>query len=97
MGEKQYSVGCEWDGRRGITERVVVQLLSHVQLFATPWAAALQASLSFTISQSLLKLMSIELVMPSNGLVLCCLSPSLLAFYLSQPQVFSRVFSVKSY
>ena len=50
---------------------VVVQSLSHVQLFATPWTAAHQASLSFTISQSLFKLMSIRLVMPSNHLVLC--------------------------
>ena len=46
---------------------VVVQLLSHVQLFATSWTAACQASLSFTISQSLLKLMSIESMMPSNN------------------------------
>ena len=45
---------------------VVVQLVSHICLFATPWTAARQASLSFTISQSLLKLMSIELVIPSN-------------------------------
>ena len=45
---------------------VVVQSLSCVQLFATPWTAACQASLSFTISRSLFKLMSIELVMPSN-------------------------------
>ena len=45
---------------------VVVQLLSCVLLFATSWTAACQASLSFTISQSLLKLMSIESVMPSN-------------------------------
>ena len=51
---------------------VVIQLLSHVLLFVTPWTAAHQASLSFTISQSLLKLISIELVMPSNHLVLCC-------------------------
>ena len=51
---------------------VVVQLLNHVWLFATPWTAALQASLCFTISQSLLKLISIELVLPSNHLVLCC-------------------------
>ena len=51
---------------------VVVQSLSHVQLFATPWSAALQASPSFTISQSLLKLMSIESVMPSDHLILCC-------------------------
>ena len=52
--------------------RVVVQLFSCVQLFATPWTAALQAPLSFTISQSLLKLMSIESVMSSNHRVLCC-------------------------
>ena len=44
---------------------------SHVRLFATPWTAAHQASLSFTISQSLLKFMSIEMVMPSNYLILC--------------------------
>ena len=48
-----------------------VQSLSHVRLFATPWTAAHQASLSFTISQNLLKLMSIESVMPSNHLILC--------------------------
>ena len=50
---------------------VVLQLISHVQLFANPWTAACQASLSFTITQSLLKLMSIESVMPSNHLTLC--------------------------
>ena len=50
---------------------VVVQLLSHVQLFATLCTAAHQASLSFTISQSLLRLMSTELMMPSNHLILC--------------------------
>ena len=49
----------------------VLQLLSCVQLFATPWTAAPQASLSFTISQSLLKLISIESMMPSNHLILC--------------------------
>ena len=47
-------------------------LLSRVRLFVTPRTAACQASLSFTISQSLLKLMSIESVMPSNHLILCC-------------------------
>ena len=70
---------------------VVVQLLSLVQLFMTPWTAARQASLSFTISQSLLKLMSIESVMPSNHLILCrplLLLPSIL------PSI--RVFSSKS-
>ena len=50
---------------------VVVHLLSHVQLFVTPWTAARQASLFFTISWSLLKFMSIELVMLSNHLILC--------------------------
>ena len=48
-----------------------VQSLSHVRLFVNPWTAAHQASLSCTISQSLLKLMSIELVIPSNHLILC--------------------------
>ena len=67
---------------------VVVQLLSCVQFFATPWMAAHQASLSFTFSKSLLKLMSTESVMPSNHLILC--HPLLL-----QPSIFSgiRVFS----
>ena len=59
-------------------------MLSHVQLFATPWSAACQASLSITISQSLLKLMSIELVMPSNHLILC---HSLLLL----PSIFPRI------
>ena len=48
-----------------------VQSLSHVRLFKTPWIAAHQASLSITNFQSLLKLMSVELVMPSNHLILC--------------------------
>ena len=59
-----------------------VQLLSRVQLFETPWIAARQASLSITNSQSSRKLMSIELVLPSNHLILCC--PLLL-----RPQSFS--------
>ena len=69
----------------------VAQLLSHVQLFVTPWTVAHQASLSFTISQSLLKLISIELMMPSNHLILC--HPLLLL-----PSVFPsiRVFSSES-
>ena len=50
---------------------VVVQSLSRVWLFVTPWTVARQASLSFTISWSLLKLMSTESVMPSNLLILC--------------------------
>ena len=52
-------------------ELVVIQLLSPAQLFVTSWTAAHQASLSFTISQSLLKLMSIGSVMPANYLILC--------------------------
>ena len=68
-----------------------VQSLSHVPLFATPWTAAHQASLSFINSQSLLKLMSIESVTPSNHLILC--RPLLLP-----PSIFSsiRVFSSES-
>ena len=49
-----------------------VQLLSRVRFFVTPWIAAHQASLSFTISQNLLKLMSTESLMPSNQLIFCC-------------------------
>ena len=52
---------------------VVVQSLSHVWLFVPPWTAAHQASLSLTIFQSLFKLVSIESMMPSNHLILCCL------------------------
>ena len=58
-----------------------VQSLSHIRLFATPWTAARQASLSITNSQSLLKLMPIESVMPSSHLILYCpllLLPSIL-------------------
>ena len=51
--------------------KMVVQSLSHVQLFATPWTAACQAFLSITNSRSLLKPMSTELVMPSNHLIPC--------------------------
>ena len=68
-----------------------VQLLSRVWLFGTPWNAACQASLSITNSQSLLKLVSIESVMPSNHLILC--HPLLLV-----PSIFPsiRVFSNES-
>ena len=57
---------------KGLTEMliVVIQSLSLVQFFVTPWIAAYQASLSFTISWCLLKLMFIESVMPSNHLIL---------------------------
>ena len=77
---------CQW-----IAVVVVVQLLSHVHFFATPWTAACQASLSFIITQVLFKLMSLEFVMPSNHLILCC--PLLLP-----PSIFPsiRVFSNES-
>ena len=69
----------------------VVLLLSRVQLFTTPWTSGCSASLSFTISLSLLRLMSIESVMPSNHLIFChplLLSPSIF------PSI--RVFSSES-
>ena len=63
------------------TNTVVVQSLSCVQLFVTPWAAACQASLFITIPQSLLKLTSIETMMQFNHLILCCpLFPSIRVF-----------------
>ena len=63
---------------------VVVQLLSCFRLLATPWTTACQAPLPFTVSRSLLKLLSIESVMPSNHLILCC--PLLLL-----PSIFPRI------
>ena len=81
--------------------------LSWVQLFATPWTETRQASLSITNSQSLLKLMSIQLVMPSNHLILCCpilllpsIFPSIRVFsnesflYISWPKYWSFNFSI---
>ena len=70
---------------------ISVQSLSYVQLFGTPWIAAHQASLSITNSWSLLKLKSIESVMPSNHLILCCPLLLLLSIF---PSI--RVFSKKS-
>ena len=85
----------------------VVQSLSHVLLFATTWTVARQASLSFTISLSLLRLMSIESVMPSNHLILCrpfLLLPSIfpsirvfsseLALHIRWPKYWSANFSI---
>ena len=84
-----------------------VQSLNHVWLFATPWAAAHQGPLSFTISWSLLKLMSIELAMPSNHLILCrpllilpSIFPSIrvfsseLAFHTRWPKYWSFILSI---
>jgi len=74
-----------------LTTVVVVQSFSHVWLFVTPWTAAYQDSLSFTISRNLLKLMSIESMMPSNHLILC-------HHFLLLPSIFPsiRVFSSES-
>ena len=76
--------------RRWVWGRIV-QLLNPVQLCVTPWTAARQTSLSFTISWSLLKLMSIESVMPCNHLILCRSLFLLLSFF---PSI--RVFSNES-
>ena len=75
----------------GCSKLSSIQSLGHVWLFATPWTAAHQASLSITNSWSLLKLMSSELVMPSNYLTLCC---PLLLLPLIFPRI--RVFSSES-
>ena len=61
-----------------------VQLLSHVRLFATPWTVERQASLSITNAQSFHKLMPIELVMPSNHLIICC-------YFLLLPSIFPSI------
>ena len=71
-------------------EAFVVQSLSCVWIFVTPWTSALQASRSFTISQSLLRFMSFESMMPSNYLILCC------SLLLSSVLPIIRVFSNKS-
>ena len=87
----EYSRSLIWHTKRAVIEFSSVQSLSHVQLFATPGTTASQASLSITNSWSLLKLMSIESVMPSNYLILC--RPLLLP-----PSIFPsiRVFSNES-
>jgi len=68
---KQRCEHPEYQGVSGVHNASLVQLLSHVQLFATPRPAAHRASLSITNSRSLFKLMSIKSVMPSNHLILC--------------------------
>ena len=67
----QPSICSSFTFLKNICINLIVQSPSHVWLFATPWTAARQASLSFIISQSLLKLKSTESVMPSNHLILC--------------------------
>ena len=91
-------------------EYFVVQSLSHIQLLRTSWTSGHQAFLSITISQSLLKLMSIELVMPSNHLFLCHalpILPSILprirvfsnesALHIRWPKYWSFSFSIRSF
>ena len=73
---------------------IVVQLLSRVRFLATLWTAARQASLSFTISQSMHRLLSIELVMPSNHLFLCC--PILPPSIFPSIEVFSKEFVLRN-
>ena len=68
---------------------IAVHSLSCVWLFVTPWSAAHQASLFFTIFWSLLRLMSIESVIPSNQLILCCPLPLLLSLAFPSIRVFS--------
>ena len=75
-------------------KHVDVQSLSCVQLFATPWNVAHQPSLFFMISQSLLRLLSIELVMPSNHLILCC-PLLLLSSIFSSIRVFSNELALR--
>ena len=88
---KKYAYKCKISIKYWQTEFSSVQLLSCVQVFATPWTAACQASLSISNSWSLLKLMSVKLVMPSNHLILC---RPLLLLPLIFPQI--RVFSNES-
>ena len=71
----------------------VVQSLSYIRLFVTPWTAAVQVSPSFTISQSLFKLMSAESVMSSNHFVLCC--PVLLPSNFPSIKVFSKELAIR--
>ena len=74
MDVREQTLGCQGGGmvlEVGVSRYSSVQLLSCVQLFATPWTAALRASLSITNSQHLLKLMPVASVMPSNHLILC--------------------------
>ena len=71
MSKKSAISGCKIKTPNQLYFYVAVQSLSHVPVSMTPWTATCQASLSFTISWNLLKLMSIESVMPSNHLILC--------------------------
>ena len=82
-------ISCSFPYHSLLNQFSSVQSLSRVWLFATPWTVAHQASLSITNSWSLLKLMSIKLVMPSNHLILCC-TLLLLSSILPKIRVFSN-------
>ena len=99
-----------WMGKPGMLQSSSVQSLSHVRLIATPWTAVRQASLSITNFRSLLKLLSIESVMPSNHLILChplLLLPSIFpcirvfsnesVLYIRWPKYWSFSFSISPY
>ena len=105
MEHAQAFLMVSWGGL--IYRMLLLSHFSHVRLCVTPWSAAHQAPLSSTISWSLLKLMSIELVMPSNHLILCCpllLLPSVLpsirafsnesALHIRWPEYWSLSFSI---
>ena len=110
MGERQYSPKRCWENLTSICQGMRLssaQSLSRVRLFATPWTAARQTFLFITNSQSLLRLMSMELVMPSNRLILCwsLLRPSSIfpsisvfsneaALHISWPKYWSFSFSI---
>ena len=79
--------------KKNLHRFIAVQSLSHVWLFATPWTAACQISLFFTISWSLLTLVSVESMMPSNHLILCQLLLLLLSIFPSI-RVFSNEFAL---
>ena len=101
------SSGMVCSGFRQYSKRTILQSLSCIQLFMTPWTATCQSSLSFTTSQSLLKLLSIESVMPSNHLIFChpiLLLPSFLpsirvfsselVLHIRWPKYWSFIFSI---
>ena len=90
-GQRSQEGYSPWSHKRVRHNFIIIQLLSRIWLFVTPWTAACQASLSITISWSLLKLMSVESVMPSSHLILCC---ALLLLPAIPPSI--RVFSNES-
>ena len=89
-GLSSFNHNCTSNSRETMKYNFVVYSLSHVQLFVTPWNAACQASPSITNSRSLLKLMSIKSVMPSNHLILCRSLLLLFAWWKSSKTIFKK-------